>query len=106
MRLEQSLILNRYFHNLFGARSFRDPKQSSNVQEGSAGDGQTYFCGALLGRIRDIQLREKLPEYDARIIGYESRLGKACGSFSFNYQYRLTTFTLIEHYEFLLYCFS
>lgn len=96
MRLEQSLILNRYFHNLFGARSLRDLKQSLNVQEGSAGDGQTYFCGALLGRIRDAQLREKLPEYDARIIGYESRLAKARGYFSFKYfQYLSLLYTEI-----------
>lgn len=106
MRLEQSLILNRYFHNLFEARGLQDLKQSLNVQEGSAGDGQTYFHGALVGRVRDAHLRKKLSEYDARIIGYESRLAKARGSFSFNYQYRLTTFALIEHYEFLLYCFS
>ncbi len=96
MRLEQSLALNRYFHNLFRARGLQELKQPLNVQEGQAGDGQTYFYGSLIGRVHDPGLRKKLAEYDARIIAYESRLAKARGSFSFKYfQYLSLLYTEI-----------
>jgi hypothetical protein len=96
VRLEQSLVLNRYFHRLFGARGLQDLKQPLNVQEGPAGDGQTYFYGALLGRVEDKRLRERLHEYDSRILGYESRLAKARGRFSFKYfQYLCLLYTEI-----------
>ncbi len=85
MRLEQSLVLNRYFHSLFGTRALQQLKQPLNVQEGPAGDGQSYFYGALIGRVEDGKLQERLHEYDSRILGYESRLAKARGSFSFKY---------------------
>ena len=53
MRLEKNLILNRYLLNLFGAHGLEDLKHSLiRVDEGRAGDGQSYFYGALLGRIR------------------------------------------------------
>ena len=96
MRLEQSLILNRYFHTLFSAKGLQNLKQPLNVQEGPAGDGQTSFYGALHGRVRDAWLLEKLQEYDAHIVNYESRLGKARGSFSFKYfQYLSLLYTEI-----------
>ena len=96
MRLEQSLVLNRYLHRLFGAGGLQDLKQSLNVQEGPAGDGQTYFYGALLGRVEDKRIRERLHEYDSRILGYESRLAKARGRFSFKYfQYLCLLYTEI-----------
>lgn len=96
MRLEQSLVLNRYFHSLFGARGLGELKQPLNVQEGPAGDGQSYFHGALLGRVRDARLREQLREYDARVMGYEARLVKARGSFAFKYfQYLCLLYTEI-----------
>ncbi len=96
MRLERSLILNRYFLSLFGAKRLEELKQSLNVQEGPAGDGQTYFYGALVGRAADLKLRKKLAGYDARIIAYEALLAKARGSFSFKYfQYLSLLYTEI-----------
>jgi hypothetical protein len=96
VRLEQSLILNRYFHNLFDARGLPELKQPLNVQEGPAGDGHTYFYGALSGRVEDERLEEKLQGYDSRILDYESRLAKARGSFSLKYfQYLSLLYTEI-----------
>lgn len=85
MRLEHALVLNRYFHGLFDARDLTELKQPLNVQEGRAADGQSYFYGALLGRVQDAALRDKLAEYDARVMGYEARLAKARGQFAFKY---------------------
>jgi hypothetical protein len=69
MRLEHALVLNRYFHALLGARDLTELKQPLAVQEGRAADGQSYFYGALLGRVQDAALRGKLAEYDARVMG-------------------------------------
>jgi hypothetical protein len=77
--------LNRYFHGLFDARDLTELKQPLNVQEGRAADGQSYFYGVLLGRVQDAALRDKLAEYDARVMGYEARLAKARGQFVFKY---------------------
>lgn len=85
MRFDKYLVLNRYFHSLFGTRSLQELKQSLNVQEGTASDGQTYFYGALLGRVDDERLRRKLAEYDIRIVHYQARLARARSSFSFKY---------------------
>ena len=85
MRLEQALILNRYFHALFDARDLSELKQPLNLQEGRAADGQSYFYGALLERAQDAALRDRLAEYDARVIAYEARLAKARGQFEFKY---------------------
>lgn len=85
MRLEHALILNRYFHGLFNARDLTELKQPLNVREGPAADGQSYFYGPLLGRAQDAALREKLAEYDARVMHYEMRLARARGQFAFKY---------------------
>ncbi|MBI4661062.1 MAG: DEAD/DEAH box helicase family protein [Verrucomicrobia bacterium] len=85
MRLEHALILNRYFHGLFDARDLTELKQPLNVQEGRGADGQSYFYGSLLGRVQDAALRDKLAEYDARVMGYEARIAKARGQFAFKY---------------------
>src|SRR3989454_3947259 len=85
MKLEHALVLNRYFHGLFDARDLTDLKQPLNVQEGRAADGQSYFYGALLGRVQETALRDKLAEYDARVMGYEALLAKARGQFAFKY---------------------
>jgi hypothetical protein len=86
MRLEKNLILNRYLLNLFGVRSLEHLKQSlQNVAEGQAGDGQSYFYGALLGQTRDDDLKNKIAEYDRRVMDYETRLAKARGAFFFKY---------------------
>jgi hypothetical protein len=86
VRLEQFLVLNRYLNSRLGARSLGDLKSGlQRIQEGRAGDGQSYFYGALVGQVRDADLREKLRDYDSRVMGYEARLAKARGSFSFKY---------------------
>ena len=85
MRLEHALVLNRYFHGLFDARDLTELKQPLNVQEGRAGDGQSYFYGVLLGRVQGAALRDRLAEYDARVMSYEARLAKARGQFVFKY---------------------
>jgi hypothetical protein len=97
MRLEKNLILNRYLLNLFGVHGLEDLKNSlKRVDEGQAGDGQSYFYGILLGRIRDEGLRNKIAEYDRRVMEYEARLSKARGSFFFKYfQYLSLLFTEI-----------
>jgi hypothetical protein len=94
VRLEQSLVLNRYFHRLFNADGLEALKEPLNVQEGSAGDGQSYFYRVLSGRVQDPALEVKLAGYDARVMGYEARLAKARGSFAFKYfQYLAVLYT-------------
>ena len=66
------------------------------VDEGRGGDGQSYFYGALLGRIQDGELRNKIAEYDRWVMDYEVRLSRARGNFSFKYfQYLSLLFTEI-----------
>jgi len=86
VRLEQSLVLNRFFHSLFGARRLEEMKQAlRREKEGPAGDGQSHFCGALAG-LRGLRVpTHKLQEYDRRVMGYEARLGKARGRFTLKY---------------------
>lgn len=86
MRLEHALVLNRYFHALFNARDLTELKSLLAGQtEGPSPLGQSYLYGALLGRVQDATLRDKLGEYDARVMGYEARLAKARGQFAFKY---------------------
>ncbi len=86
MRLEHALVLNRYFHALFDARDLTELKSLLAGQtEGPSPLGQSYLYGALLGRVQDAALRDKLAEYDARVMGYEARLAKARGQFAFKY---------------------
>jgi len=86
MRLGKNLILNRYLLNLFDVHGLEDLKNSlKRVNEGRAGDGQSYFYGVLLGRIREEELRNKMAEYDHRVMEYEARLSKARGNFFFKY---------------------
>ena len=96
MKLEQQLVLNRYFHSLFGVDGLQRLKDPLNVQEGPAGDGQSYFYRALQGRVEGIILRERLAEYDLRVMGYEARLAKGRGKFAFKYfQYLALLYTEI-----------
>jgi hypothetical protein len=86
MKLDRFLVLNQYFHNLFGASSLADLKQTlKRTQEGQAGDGQSFFYASLVGQVRDPVLRVRLCDYDARVMGYESRLARARGAFTFKY---------------------
>lgn len=86
MRLEQSLVLNRYFHSLFGARGLEDLKPVlARTQEGPGSDGQSHFFHALAGQ-KGLRLRaDKVREYDARVMAYEARLTQARGRFVFKY---------------------
>ncbi len=97
MRLEQSLVVNRYFHSLFGAQRLEDLRLVlSRMEEGPGGDGQSHFSHALAG-MTGVQLPEgQLREYDGRIMSYEVRLAKARGSFVFKYfQYLCLLYTEI-----------
>ena len=97
MKLEQSLVLNRYFSGFFGARGLEDLKQSLfRVEEGTGGDGHSRFFHAL-AILKDLRLpEEKLREYDSRVVAYEARLTKARGSFAFKYfQYLALLYTEI-----------
>jgi hypothetical protein len=97
VRLERSLVLNRYFHSLFGARGLEDLKRNlGQTEEGAGGDGQSRFFHAL-GGLKGLRLPEgQLREYDARVVGYEARLAKARGGFAFKYfQYLALLYTEI-----------
>lgn len=91
MQLEHSLILNRYFHSLFGARGIEDLKPVlSQTEEGPGSDGQSWFFHALAG-LKGLKLPEgQLREYDARVMAYEARLAKARGGLVFKYFQYLT----------------
>ncbi|HSB69291.1 MAG TPA: DEAD/DEAH box helicase family protein [Candidatus Methylomirabilis sp.] len=97
MRLEQSLVLNRYCHWLLGARSLEELKPALfRIEEGPGADGQSWFFHALAG-LRGLRLSaERLREYDSRVVGYESRLRRARGQFAFKYfQYPALIYTEI-----------
>lgn len=88
MKLERNLILNRYFHSLFKSDSLEKLKAIlKDVPEGPAADNQSHFFRELDNRQlpADKELSRYLPDYDRRIMGYESRLAKARGRFSFKY---------------------
>jgi hypothetical protein len=97
VRLEQALVLNRYLHSRLGVRGLNDLKHLlSGTKEGVGGDGQSYFFHALASQKNLLLTEEKLRVYDARIMGYETRLAKARGSFSFKYfQYLALLYTEI-----------
>ncbi len=97
MRLEQSLVLNRYFHSLLGARGLEDVKPLlARTEEGAAADGQSRFFHALAG-LHSLRLPEdRLREYDARIVGYEARLARGRERFALKYfQYLALLYTEI-----------
>lgn len=86
MRLEQSLVLNRYLHSLLGARGLEDLKPLlARTEEGAAADGQSRFFHALAG-LHGLRLpADRLREYDARIVGYEARLARGRERFALKY---------------------
>ncbi|HBF42032.1 MAG TPA: restriction endonuclease subunit R, partial [Desulfobacteraceae bacterium] len=97
MRLEDSLVLNRYFHMLLGAESIDDLKTSlNNCREGVGPDGHSYFLGIILGQTGLKIEREDLERYDFNVMGYESRLSRTRGRFTLKYfQYLAVLFTEI-----------
>ncbi|MGH7928819.1 MAG: hypothetical protein ACREQV_13610 [Candidatus Binatia bacterium] len=97
MRLEQSLVLNRYLQSLLGVRDFSDLKHVlSGCKDGIGGDGQSHFFHALASQKNIAISEETLGGYDARLMSYEVRLAKARGGFSFKYfQYIALLYTEI-----------
>ena len=93
-RLEDHLVLNRYFHRLLGADDFETLKRAlDGVEEGPAADGQSFFYGALVGRVPE-GFRAQLGEYDHRVMGYEARLARARGGLRLRYfQYLALLYT-------------
>jgi hypothetical protein len=74
VRLEQSLILNRYLQSLLGVRDFGDLKHVlSGCKDGVGGDGQSHFFHALASQKTLAISEELLRQYDARIMSYEVR---------------------------------
>lgn len=92
--LEEYLVLNRYFHRLLGAEDFESLKRALHgVEEGPGPDGQSFFYGALVGRA-PADFRERLREYDRRVMDYEARLSRARGGLRFRYfQYLALLYT-------------
>jgi hypothetical protein len=86
VRLERSLVLNRYFHGLLGASGLEDLKALlARLEEGPAADGQSHYYAALAG-VRGLQVpAERLREYDARIVAYERRLAQRRAGFVLKY---------------------
>jgi hypothetical protein len=77
MNIERSLVLNRYFHDLFGAERFDELRWVLKEQEeGPAPGGRSHFFHVLAGRSGlKIEVRS-LEEYDRRIMEYEADLAK------------------------------
>ncbi|MBU2226376.1 MAG: DEAD/DEAH box helicase family protein [Proteobacteria bacterium] len=77
MNIERSLVLNRFFHNLFGAERFDDLRRALKEQEEGPGlDGHSRFYHVLVGRSGIKLDLQTLARYDLRIIEYEARLAK------------------------------
>jgi hypothetical protein len=95
MKLDSYLVVNRYLQGLLGARDFEDLKRALyGVEEGPAADGQSYFYGALAGRVPDPAFRDRLAEYDRRVMDYEGRLARARGGLRLRYfQYLALLYT-------------
>lgn len=75
MKLEQYLVLNRYFHHLLGARGLEELKGAlASAQEGIAGDGESYFFKTLASRAGLNIDPEQLKLYDAQVVAYQERL--------------------------------
>jgi hypothetical protein len=77
MNIDRSLVLNRYFHSLFGAERFEDLRRELKEQEeGARPDGRSGFSYVLSGR-RGVTIEVRsLEEYDRRIMEYEAVLAK------------------------------
>ena len=77
MSLERSLVLNRYFHGLFGAVRFDELRRALKEQEEGPGpDGRSHFFHVLAGRSGLKIQAQLLEEYDRRIMEYEAVLAK------------------------------
>ena len=97
-RLEDYLVLNRYMHYLLGAEDFETVKNLLRpLPEGPDGSGQSHFFGRLVTQ-PDLRIpRDRLEQYDRRVMDYEARLRKARRNFQgFRYfQYLALLYTEI-----------
>lgn len=97
-RLEEYLVLNRYLHHLLGAEDFETLKNLLRpLPEGPDGTGQSHFFGRLVTQ-PDLRIpRDRLEEYDRRVMVYEARLRQARRDFQgFRYfQYLALLYTEI-----------
>ena len=81
-RLDDHLVLNRYFHALLGAESFDELKSLLRpVDEGPGDDGQSHFFGRLVMQPGLKIEAEDLRGYDSRVLAFEGRLAKARAEF-------------------------
>lgn len=97
-RLEDRLVLNRFFFDLIGSESFEQLKGLLRmVDEGPDAEGQSNFYGRLATQPGLKLDREKLAEYDQRVLDYERQLSTARREFrGFRYfQYLALLFTEI-----------
>jgi len=97
-RLEDYLVLNRYMHHLLGAEDFETLKNLLRpLPEGSDGTGQSYFFGRLVTQPGLRIPRDRLEQYDRRVMDYEARLRKVrCNFQGFRYfQYLALLYTEI-----------
>ncbi|KUJ92695.1 MAG: hypothetical protein XD40_2108 [Archaeoglobus fulgidus] len=97
MRLEQYLILNKYFLNLFGINHFNELREKlKDALEGYDASGRSYFADLLI-RLRPDWERD-LIKYDEAIREYVERLRRNRRQQSFNlkyFQYLAVLFTEI-----------
>lgn len=85
MNIERSLVLNRYFHSLFGAERFDELRRALKEQEEGPGpDGRSNFFHVLAGRSGLIIESPLMEEYDRRIMDYEAGLAVALMRFKFH----------------------
>jgi superfamily II DNA or RNA helicase len=97
MRLEQYLILNKYFLNLFGINHFNELREKlKDALEGYDASGRSYFADLLI-RLRP-DWEKDLIKYDEAIREYVERLRRNRREQSFNlkyFQYLAVLFTEI-----------
>ncbi|MGB9794862.1 DEAD/DEAH box helicase family protein [Caldisericum exile] len=97
MKLEEHLVLNKYFLNLFGFNDFNQLRENlKKDQEGYDSNGRSFFVDALIGFKPEFE--ESLLKYDETIKEYVRRLGEKRNqpNFSLKYfQYLAVLFTEI-----------
>jgi hypothetical protein len=92
VRLEDRLVLNRFFHHQLGVQSFEDLKSALRpLPEGPLDDGHSAFSKVLLVQ-RDLRIeQEVLRLYDRRVMKYERELVQA----------RSAGFTAFRYFQYL-----
>lgn len=86
MTFERHLLLNRYFLRALGFDDLEELKTVlDRVLEGAAEDGQSWFYRALSARMKDLDVQQKIQEYDRRVLALERDFAKARGTFRYKY---------------------